>query len=86
MKTFILNDCPFCGMTPPEDLIDTLYPSGTYWREWEGQYRHYVSFNMQQPTDNPCYVMHCSEDIGGCGAQMNADSQQEVIDKWNRRT
>jgi len=33
MNQIKLLPCPFCGMQPPEnDLIDTLYPSGTYFR------------------------------------------------------
>lgn len=36
-----LLPCPFCGRKVDDDLSDTLYPSGTYWREEDGL-RHYI--------------------------------------------
>jgi hypothetical protein len=79
-----LKDCPFCGATPPKDLSDTLYPSGTWWRINDG-YRHYVAHRDREPGDNMCWQVICNEVYGGCGAEISADSEQEAIDKWNHR-
>jgi hypothetical protein len=81
-----LLPCPFCGMEVHHgDLMDTLYPSGTYWRETDG-IRHYIGHREHLPTDGKCWSMHCTGNHGGCGAGITADSEPEVIEKWNRRT
>lgn len=79
-----LLPCPFCGHKPPADLADTLYPSGTYWREEDGL-RHYVGHRERMDGDNPCWTMHCKVSDWGCGAKITADSEEEVIAAWNRR-
>lgn len=81
-----LSHCTFCGKHPPDDLIDTLYPSGTYWHEEDG-YRFYshISDSDAATSGNLCWTMNCTENLGGCGANINGDSKKEVIDKWNRR-
>jgi len=79
-----IKDCPFCGRKTPDDLEDTLYPSGGYWRETDGM-RHYVSHRERKPGDSQCWTMHCG--VGGwrCGAQITADTREEAIAAWNRR-
>jgi hypothetical protein len=79
-----LLPCPFCGRPVDDDLSDTLYQSGTYWREDEG-FRHYISRRERRDGDQPCWSMHCVSNGGGCGAQITADSEPEVRAAWNRR-
>lgn len=70
MDTTELKPCPFCGHPVDMDDPDTLYPYPTGFRREE----HW------------CYTIQCVETAGGCGAEISADSEQECIDKWNRRT
>lgn len=77
--------CPFCGQEPPEDLSDTLYPSGTVWQDHEEGFRSYASIR-DQPTWARCYTMNCTTNQGGCGASIDGDSLEEVVAAWNRRT
>lgn len=80
----LLKPCPFCGRKVDRDLIDTLYPTGTFWRVTNG-FRHYVGRKERQDGDKMCMGMHCTESNGGCGAEISADTEEEVIAKWNRR-
>ena len=77
--------CPFCGMRVSDDLIDTLYPTGLYWRDTELGHV-YPLRDQVLPDDNPIMGLHCNESYGGCGVVMQGDTKQEVIRKWNRRT
>lgn len=79
-----LKPCPFCGRKVDDDLIDTLYPSGIYWRQ-HNNFRSYHSHKERKEGDQPCYEMNCTESNGGCGAEISADTLEEVITKWNRR-
>ena len=78
-----LLPCPFCGKEPEEDDEDVCYPSGTGWKETRG-FRHYVNFR-EVPMEQWCYSVHCVKHHGGCGVEMHGDSEQEAIDRWNRR-
>lgn len=83
--------CPFCGLEPDVDLIDTLYPTGACWiEEKDHGLRHYVRRNDPRlvPPAEWGYVwsLHCKTDYGGCGVEMSGDSVAEVIEKWNTRT
>lgn len=84
-----LMPCPFCGHAPDmSDLADVLYPSGTWWadRQFYGKvYRTYRSHQLREEGDQQCWGMHCTENHGGCGAQVYGHSEQEARDKWNRR-
>lgn len=82
-----LKRCPLCGNKPPKDLIDTLYPTGTVWREIpeEDGLRSYHSFKEMQEGDQHCYRMGCDVVNGGCGVSVRADSKEEAIEAWNRR-
>jgi|LauGreDrversion4_2_1035121.scaffolds.fasta_scaffold361812_4 hypothetical protein len=31
------------------------------------------------------WSVNCAEEVGGCSAQMFADSVEEVVKKWNKR-
>lgn len=80
-----LLPCPFCGWSSdPDDLEDVVYPSGTMWREVGGR-RTYFSYKERQDGDNFCFVVVCNESMGGCGAEIFGDSEQEAVNKWNRR-
>lgn len=83
-----LLPCPFCGHEV-QDLMDGLYKTGTQWFEENGC-RHYLGHRMPKPVcfeaRGDVWVMNCLENEGGCGACIEADSRNEVIEKWNRRT
>lgn len=79
-----VKPCPFCGMKPDMNDPDTIYPSGTVWREELG-FRSYHRFAERKEGDGQCYVMNCCGQAGGCGAEMHGDSKEEVLSKWNRR-
>lgn len=82
-----LRDCPFCGKAPDLSDPDTLYPSGICWRdEVELGCRVYFGLHDAQPGDGQCATLHCTKQTGGCGAEMHADSRDETIAAWNRRT
>jgi hypothetical protein len=76
--------CPFCGfqMPPDEDenLIDILYPTGTYWRVEPDGLKHYVNHKERQPGDSRCWHIICD-----CGAEVHADTREGAITAWNRR-
>lgn len=76
--------CPFCGMDINANDHDTLYPSGTGWKDTGEGYRHYVSA-YDVPKEQWCYKIICNESYGGCGAELHGDSVGEVLEKWNRR-
>lgn len=76
--------CPFCGYKVNSNDIDTLYPSGTGWKESDEGYRHYVRAT-EVPKEQWCYKIICNESYGGCGVEMHGDSPEETINKWNKR-
>ena len=87
-----LKPCPFCGWEPPWDdddmMLDVLYPSGSWWFETDiggKKVRAYRGRRDRQQGDQQCWSMNCTENMGGCGANIDADSREEVIAKWNRR-
>ena len=92
MAKHTLLPCPFCGWHPGEDeddLLDVLHRSGTWWadRTFYGKtYRIYRRHSMREEGDSPCWSMNCTENMGGCGAEITGDSEAEVVAKWNRRT
>jgi hypothetical protein len=75
--------CPFCERQPELENPDTLYPNGVGWKLQRG-FRFYVNFR-EVPQEQWCYGMHCCECCGGCGAEINGDSEAEAVSKWNRR-
>ena len=86
----IAKDCPFCGKSIDPDDIDTLYPSGSGWKEsdWgDGtMIRHYVSVHSEKlPKEQWCYKIICQTHYGGCGATMYGDSKEETLENWNKR-
>lgn len=78
-----LKPCPFCGKEPDISDGDSLYPTGTGWKD-EGEYRSYHK-GSEVPKEQWCYAAGCSELSGGCSAEVFGDSRQEAIDKWNTR-
>lgn len=84
-----LKPCPFCNMQPPDDLSDTLYPTGTYWRELNEEglegLRHYFGRGQAKEGDGQCWTMHCTTNMGGCGAQISGDTREQAIAAWNTR-
>ncbi|MDB5931376.1 MAG: hypothetical protein JWR60_3083 [Polaromonas sp.] len=80
-----LKPCPFCGHAPdPENLIDLLYPTGTYWREEDGL-RHYFRRSHRKEGDGQVWSFGCLTTEGGCGVFVHADARDEVLAAWNRR-
>lgn len=79
-----IKNCPFCGTEFPDNLEDSLYPSGTVWRDTPHG-RTYHSWKNRQEGDSQCWQLICNEIYGGCGVEMHADSQDDVVKKWNRR-
>ena len=75
--------CPFCGKLADLEDYDTLYPSGTGWKD-EGGLRSYHSFR-DVPKEQWCWGMHCPTPAGGCGAEIHGDSKAEALAKWNKR-
>ena len=88
-----LTKCPFCGRVNDTDDEDTLYPTGSYWATHGDGFRHYFSpglyrgniHQMPEP-EGKVYQIVCSENYGGCGAEIHGDSVEEVIQKWERRS
>lgn len=78
-----LKPCPFCGKEPDIRDGDSLYPTGTGWKD-EGEYRSYHK-GSEVPKEQWCYAAGCSELSGGCSAEVFGDSRQEAIEKWNTR-
>lgn len=76
--------CPFCGKGVDFEDEDTLYPTGAYWREEDG-IRHYFRRSASRPGDGRVWGMHCPTPAGGCGAEIRGDSEEEALEKWNRR-
>jgi hypothetical protein len=76
--------CPFCGKKIDPSDIDTVYPTGSGWKQHEG-YRSY-HYYLDVPKEQWCYGIHCVESSGGCGANISGDSKLEVLAKWNTRT
>ena len=81
-----LLPCPFCGHELT-DFANACYQNGRYWavdeRGWRHLYRH---ADPKRPKDaQRCFNVVCPDDEGGCCAEVNADSREEAIAKWNRR-
>lgn len=80
-----LLPCPFCGMPVDIEDDDTLHPTGIGWRDDKCiGFRTYHSYR-ETPKKQWCWGMHCPTTSGGCGAEIHADSKDEVIAKWNTR-
>lgn len=82
MSTIVKN-CPFCGYAVDVTDPDTFHPNSVGWVITDG-IKHYVSFR-QVPKEQWCYVLRCPEIYGGCGAEINGDSKEECLNKWNKR-
>jgi len=85
-----LKPCPFCGFSydHEDDMIDIIYPTGTYWKTFERNgttYKSYLSRDQRDIAEGKCWLVHCPEHAGGCGAEITGDSREEAIEKWNRR-
>lgn len=75
-----MKPCPWCGKEPDLDNPDTLHPSGTYWTDSE----HGIEYRSRENRglhDYQCYEINCIP----CGLTLEADSKDEVIEKWETR-
>lgn len=79
-----MKSCPFCGHPVDLDDQDTIYPNGIGWKDRPGGFRSYHSYRLV-PKEQWCYSIHCVTTSGGCGAKISGDSEEECIEKWNRR-
>ncbi len=79
-----MKPCPFCGKHVDLEDSDTLYPTGTGWKDHPEGFRSYYR-HTEVPKEQWCWGMHCPEPSGGCGAEITGDSKEEAIEKWNRR-
>lgn len=83
-----LLPCPFCGRVNDPTDEDTMHPTGTTWtnEELAGDYfRRYHHYTEVWPGDGRVMVLNCPTIYGGCGVEMTADTEEELIEKWNRR-
>lgn len=80
-----LKPCPFCGMKPDPDEPDTCHPSWIRWRDTGEGYYEYLTRNNWTEDSQPCWDFNCVTIAGGCGAMVSGHSEEEVIEKWNRR-
>ena len=53
-----VKPCPFCGKAVDLNDEDTLYPSGTGWKDHPDGIRSYHSFR-EVPKEQWCYDLHC---------------------------
>lgn len=78
--------CPFCGKEVDFEDADTLYPTGTCWRDDEELgLRTYHRFSNRKESDSYIWGMHCPEPSWGCGAEIQGHSKEEAVEKWNNR-
>jgi hypothetical protein len=80
-----IKPCPFCGKEVDLEDDDTLYPTGSGWKDRTEGFRSYHNFR-EVPKEQWCYGLHCATTAGGCGVEMQGDSMEEAISKWNART
>lgn len=85
----LLKDCQFCGKTPDNlDMHDVIYPTGTYWKPSKLGRRYgkeYFSRHDKPDDAFSIYGVHCTDNHGGCGAQITGDTFEDAVAKWNRR-
>lgn len=81
----MLKDCPFCGKPVNENDPDALYRSGIYWADGPLG-RSYIGHQDRHLADGACYKIVCRSAFGGCGGSISADSKEEAIAAWNRRS
>ena len=79
-----LLPCPFCGKQMDAEDGDTLYPNGMAW-ERSGKRKQYTYGITGIKPEQWCFVVACHQHNGGCGAEINADSAKEAIERWNTR-
>lgn len=72
-------------MKPDPEEPDTYYPSGLGWRDTGEGYYEYLRRPDWTEDTHSCWEFHCVDIAGGCGAMIRAHSEEEVIEKWNRR-
>lgn len=70
--------CPFCGHSVTEENV---HKSSTGWKEYTDTkgtvHRHYV--NAREVGATSCWKIVCPT----CGANLSADSRQELLEKWS---
>jgi len=68
----LVKPCPFCGLQMEDSDRD--------------DYLHTIPCIVGKRDLGVYWSINCLECAGGCGVQMRGDTEQEVIDKWNRRS
>jgi sarcosine oxidase delta subunit len=77
------DNCPFCGSEIDIEDSDNFHPSMVAWKTTEHG-RAYVYFRDEH--EGQCWEVHCCTHYGGCGASITADTKEETIAKWNKRS
>lgn len=81
-----VKPCPFCGHQP-EDRRDFFHPTGTVWQDRLLNGRKFRTYHRHgtKEYDGRCWVLACLTHEGGCGAEMSGDSEEDTLERWNRR-
>lgn len=80
-KQALILPCPFCGHKI--DLED-IHRNGILWRDDPEVGRVYYLGKRTATAEGECWVIRCYSPH--CGVELSADSEEEVIERWNTRT
>lgn len=82
-----LKPCPFCGWHMDGDRRDIHYPTGSY-AHWIDPNDHSLGLHFNRdPNESTRQVWKvvCTENMGGCGAQVHGLGPAGAVIAWNRR-
>lgn len=82
-----LKPCPFCGWQAGDDLMDVVYPTGSY-AHWIDSDHHNSGLHFNGEREgavHEVYHVGCTENMGGCGASVLGLDREGAVTAWNRR-